>query len=176
MARRPDGLGSEPGFKEGSPTRSPRPADRRRRRARSTRRSRRGVVPRPGRPWRGRLDTDRVKLVNLTLKKVRSRASPGRRPPAKRAVVQHSLREFEVFETTVAEARVLLTHQEGRGEAPAAPGAGRGGHVPGQLPGQARLPGARAHVQDLPVPRLRARRPRRAALEPSGSRSTSCAC
>jgi hypothetical protein len=115
MARRPDGLGpesSDPGFKEepNQPPASSRPA--------TAASAINGALPKGSKfpsglkALEGKADTDRVTLVNLTLKKVTFMRTSGPQAEGKRGVVNQSLREFETFETSVAEARVLLTHQE----------------------------------------------------------------
>ncbi len=115
MARRPDGLGSEPsdpGFRE-EPNQEPaasRPATAAS--AINQALPKGASFPSGLKALEGKADADRVKLVNLTLKKVSFPRVTGPQAAGKRAVVQHSLGPFEVFETTVAEARVLLTHQE----------------------------------------------------------------
>jgi hypothetical protein len=59
----------------------------------------------------GKDDAATVKIVNLSMKRVRfDRTGPG--VPGKKSVVQQVLKPFETYECTVAEARRLLKNQE----------------------------------------------------------------
>lgn len=60
----------------------------------------------------GKADDEKVTLCNLTLKRVGFTRVVGPQQAGKRGIIQHTLQPFETVELTVAEARVVLTHQE----------------------------------------------------------------
>lgn len=59
----------------------------------------------------GKADTDRVAIVNLSMKRVRF-DKPGPGAAGKKSVIQHVLKPFDTYECTVAEARMHLKSQE----------------------------------------------------------------
>lgn len=60
----------------------------------------------------GKADDAKITLCNLTLKRVGFTRVVGPQQAGKRGIVQKTLQPFETIELTVAEARVVLTHQE----------------------------------------------------------------
>ncbi len=113
MARRPDGVGtSDPNFKE-TPDEGPaaeRPATSAQALAGAIHKGER--FPSGLKALEGKPDDERVKLVNLTMKNARYMKTVGPQASGKKGVVTETVEPFQTIECTVAEARVLLTHQE----------------------------------------------------------------
>lgn len=84
----------------------------------------------------GKEDGDKVKICNLTLKRVQFARVVGPQTAGKKSVIQVTMQPFETVEMTVAEARVVLTHQESVATIKASPVLVVVGRFPGNCGGK----------------------------------------